>query len=260
MSGTSQCGSCTLCGKSCMILGNYVSCSAAVMSGCTSRRCHYHGNTIKLMCRLIHKIKLTFQQRVLPKDHPDLATSMNNLAMAYRDLGRHKEALKMQEETLAFQQLVFPESHPDIAISTHNLAASYGDLGRHAEALKLKEETLAFEQRMHPEDHPDVAASMRNVAITLFKLGRFADSEVLMKRALLIKFKLFGPKHPDVLQCRENLSALRQGLAAQGNGVAPLTGTGAAPRNTKSPKKVKPNERCPCGSGKKYKKCCMHTA
>ena len=26
----------------------------------------------------------------------------------------------------------------------------------------------------------------------------------------------------------------------------------------KSEKKVGPNDQCPCGSGKKYKKCCMH--
>ena len=26
----------------------------------------------------------------------------------------------------------------------------------------------------------------------------------------------------------------------------------------KSEKKVGPNDPCPCGSGKKYKKCCMH--
>jgi preprotein translocase subunit SecA len=26
----------------------------------------------------------------------------------------------------------------------------------------------------------------------------------------------------------------------------------------KADKKVGPNDPCPCGSGKKYKKCCMH--
>ena len=30
----------------------------------------------------------------------------------------------------------------------------------------------------------------------------------------------------------------------------------AAPKPTPKKKKIKPNDRCPCNSGKKYKKCC----
>ena len=30
------------------------------------------------------------------------------------------------------------------------------------------------------------------------------------------------------------------------------------PREWKSEKKVRPNDKCNCGSGKKYKKCCMY--
>jgi len=37
---------------------------------------------------------LTFRQRVLPADHPNIAFCMNNLAWSYSDLGMHKEALE----------------------------------------------------------------------------------------------------------------------------------------------------------------------
>ena len=46
--------------------------------------------------------------------------------------------------------------------------------------------------------------------------------------------------------------------------VAKETGTGAATNTpvkkqpVRKEKKVGPNDPCPCGSGKKYKKCCMH--
>ena len=39
---------------------------------------------------------------------------MNNLASTYGELGRHEEALKLEEETLAFRKRV-PTDHPDIA-------------------------------------------------------------------------------------------------------------------------------------------------
>ena len=46
--------------------------------------------------------------------------------------------------------------------------------------------------------------------------------------------------------------------------VAKETGTAAAVKSevkkvpVRAAKKVGPNDPCPCGSGKKYKKCCMH--
>ena len=39
---------------------------------------------------------------------------MNNLASTYSDLGRHDDALAMEERVLEFQRRVLPESHPDI--------------------------------------------------------------------------------------------------------------------------------------------------
>ncbi len=43
-----------------------------------------------------------------------LGTTMGNLAVTYRDLGRHQEALMMGEKTLEFWRRVLPENHPQI--------------------------------------------------------------------------------------------------------------------------------------------------
>ncbi len=39
---------------------------------------------------------------------------MNNLAISYSDLGRHNEALAMEESVLEFCRRVLPENHPYI--------------------------------------------------------------------------------------------------------------------------------------------------
>ena len=61
------------------------------------------------------------------------------------------------------------------------------------------------------------------------------------------------------------LVQLRPAQEVKREKVAKETGTTAAQGNTvkKQPvrtaaTKVGPNDPCPCGSGKKYKKCCMH--
>ena len=39
---------------------------------------------------------------------------MINLAAVFSNIGRHEDALAMQEKTLDFQRRVLPENHPDI--------------------------------------------------------------------------------------------------------------------------------------------------
>ena len=43
-----------------------------------------------------------------------LGTTMNYLANTYFALGRHHDALAMQEKTLEFRRRVLPENHPVI--------------------------------------------------------------------------------------------------------------------------------------------------
>ncbi len=43
-----------------------------------------------------------------------LGVSMSNLALAYRALGRHQDALVLQEKSLKCFRLALPENHPQI--------------------------------------------------------------------------------------------------------------------------------------------------
>ena len=60
------------------------------------------------------------------------------------------------------------------------------------------------------------------------------------------------------------LVQVRQQQEVKREWVAKETGTAAATKSqvkkqpVRNTSKVGPNDPCPCGSGKKYKKCCMH--
>ena len=49
--------------------------------------------------------------------------TMSNLAGTYSDLGRHKDALVLQEKTLAMLQRVLPDNHPDIGVCDMTVVA-----------------------------------------------------------------------------------------------------------------------------------------
>ena len=75
----------------------------------------------------------------LGPDHPDTLRSMNDLALSYSALGRHADALKLNEETLALQKAKLGPDHPDTLASMNGLALSYLADGRRGEALSLLE-------------------------------------------------------------------------------------------------------------------------
>jgi hypothetical protein len=46
-----------------------------------------------------------------------LGQAMCNLANTYSALGRHQDALVLQEKSLEFRRRVLPENHPDIGVT-----------------------------------------------------------------------------------------------------------------------------------------------
>ncbi len=46
-----------------------------------------------------------------------LGDAMNNVAATYVLLGRHQDALALQEKTLEFRRRVLPENHPGIGVT-----------------------------------------------------------------------------------------------------------------------------------------------
>ena len=88
---------------------------------------------------------------------------MNNLANTYSDLGRHQDALVMQEKTLEFQRRVLPENHPDIGIACLNLGYSFVKVGDLHRALQCAREALRILQATLPPSHPHVQQAQQLV-------------------------------------------------------------------------------------------------
>ena len=70
--------------------------------------------------------------RVLGNDHPDTLNSRHNLAASYGNVGRHEDALALNQQVLADRVRVLGNDHPDTLHSRNNLAISYTHGGRHS--------------------------------------------------------------------------------------------------------------------------------
>jgi serine/threonine protein kinase/tetratricopeptide (TPR) repeat protein len=138
--------------------------------------------------------------------HPDTLMSMHRLAGSHSALGRHMDALRLNEETLRLRKIILGPDHPDTLTSMNSVANAYRNLGRHAEARKLYEETLALRKATLGPGHRDTLGSMNNLAVNYTALNLHADALKLNEETLELKKATLGPDHPDTLVTMINLA------------------------------------------------------
>ena len=69
--------------------------------------------------------------------HPNVATSLSNLAVLLQDTKRHEEAEPMLRRALEIDEAAFGRHHPNVAIRLNNLAMLLHDMNRNEEAEPL---------------------------------------------------------------------------------------------------------------------------
>ena len=76
------------------------------------------------------------------EEHPDYATSLNNLAGLYKSMGEYAKAEPLYRQALEIRRRVLGEEHPDYATSLNNLAVLYESMGEYAKAEPLYRQAL----------------------------------------------------------------------------------------------------------------------
>ncbi|MDM0110062.1 tetratricopeptide repeat protein [Variovorax sp. J22R24] len=135
---------------------------------------------------MIAKRALEFAENEAGADAPYTATSMNNLAEAYRGMGRYEEAIPLCLQALKINKNAFGLDHPSTATSLNNLAGLYETVGRYERALPLYEQALAIRESLPGPEYPDTAASLNNLAQLYRLMGRYEQALPLFQRALEI--------------------------------------------------------------------------
>jgi Tfp pilus assembly protein PilF len=86
----------------------------------------------------LYQRALAIREKALGADHPDTATSLNNLATLYYHQGRSGEAEPLYRRTLAIREKAQGPDHPSTILSVGNYARFLRERGRPAEAEKLE--------------------------------------------------------------------------------------------------------------------------
>ncbi|MEA5499578.1 FxSxx-COOH system tetratricopeptide repeat protein [Limnoraphis robusta] len=151
---------------------------------------------------------LNITQNRLGQQHPDVATSLNNLANLYYSQGKYEEAEPLYQQALEMYRQLLGQQHPYVATSLKNLASLYKSQGKYEEAEPLYQQALEMYRQLLGQQHPDVANSLNNLAGLYYSQGKYEEAEPLYLQALEMRRQLLGQQHPSVANSLNNLASL----------------------------------------------------
>ncbi|VAW43597.1 hypothetical protein MNBD_CHLOROFLEXI01-4282 [hydrothermal vent metagenome] len=155
---------------------------------------------------------LAIREKVLGADHPDTATSLNNMGFLLQAMGDLPAARPFYERALAIWEKVLGADHPDTANSLNNMGALLRAMGDLPAARPFYQRALAIREKVLGADHPDTATSLNNMGFLLQAMGDLPAARPFYERALAIREKVLGADHPDTVISLNNLSWLYHDL------------------------------------------------
>ena len=138
--------------------------------------------------RLYYERALAIFEQVSGLEHPDTATSLNNLGGLLQAMGDYEVARSYYERALAIREKVLGPQHPDTAQSLNNLGVLLQAMGDYEAARPYYERALALAREIGREDV--IADAHWGLTRVLEKEGRYTEALPLAKETLRIRERL----------------------------------------------------------------------
>lgn len=199
----------------------------------------------------LYQRSLIIRKQVLGHNHPDIATSLNDLARLYRDQGKYEWAIQHYQQALAIReklkdpmaaqslnglatlysiqckyeqaeelmeqvQTIYGDklgpAHPEIARSRYILARLYHLRGNYKQAELLYEQTLTMDEQIWGKNHTNTASCLDDLAKLYYDLGQYKQAEDFYQRSRKIRTEVLVPRHSETATSLHNLASLERDL------------------------------------------------
>lgn len=138
-----------------------------------------------------------------------LATSLGNLAIAYRDQGQFDKALSLHKQSLKLEHQVHDTLHPDLASAYNNIAFTYQQKGDFPKADSLHQIALSMRRKLFPPDHHHIASSLVRLGLLKIKQFHTREAEQYLKEGYDILSSKLPNEHWQVLSAKGGLAVSR---------------------------------------------------
>jgi tetratricopeptide (TPR) repeat protein/class 3 adenylate cyclase len=172
---------------------------------------HEHGQFHYGQSLKHHSAALELNREHLGPQHPDTAGSLQKVAIAYDDMGRHQTAVELLEQTLSIRGQALGTVHPDTASTYHNLAIACRGVNDFEGALRNYHKAVVIRTALHGRMHTDVAASLNNIGNIHDDRGEYDTALDYYRQAYEIWNEVHGARSPRTLTALSNIgNASRQ--------------------------------------------------
>lgn len=161
-----------------------------------------------------HQQALAIREQIWGSDHPDVADSLNKLAMLSRIHNNFEQTERFHRQALAIRKKTLGEEHPATAESLNNLGVLYRIQGKYEQAEPLLQQALDIYKQIQGPEHSDTLMTRLNLAKLYSEQHKYEKAEQLLKQALATSEQVLGPEHPLIAH---NLNLLARLSYEQGN-------------------------------------------
>lgn len=156
----------------------------------------------------LYKEAMTTLAKKLGQDHPEMATSWQQIGELQETLGEYDKAVGLYKKALAILEKKRGPEHPALANILAKLAALCMELEMEKEAVPLYERLVQIREKALRPTHPQLAISLNSLAESYRLQGRYADAEGCYRKTLAINEAIHGPEHPSVAAVLQELAKL----------------------------------------------------
>jgi len=153
---------------------------------------------------------LNIREKVLGKEHPDTATTYNNMATAYQAQGEYECALEYYGKALNIRKKVLGKEHPDTAAIYNNMAGVYQVQYDYKCALEYYVKALNIAEKILGKEHPNTATTYNNIALVYQLQFDYECALGYYMKALNIFENVLGKEHPDTATTYNNIAGVYQ--------------------------------------------------
>jgi eukaryotic-like serine/threonine-protein kinase len=130
---------------------------------------------------------LIIRERVLGREHSEVAASLNGLGEVARLRGQDEDAARLYLQAYSIYEQALGPAYPRLAYPLSNLGLVRRRQGRHQEAAEYFHRAwVVWEQALGPE-HIELAYPLVGLAASYLELGRAAEALPLAERALRLR-------------------------------------------------------------------------
>ena len=141
----------------------------------------------------------SIREQALGVEHPDVLTTINNLADVYTIQSKWNVAEELYKYVLALRTRIFGEGHPAVAQTLQSMAQLSFQLRRYDKTEQLYKQVVSIREKVLGPDHPEVAQSLYGLGYLYYWKWHKNDlAETYLQRALTIYSKAQLPEHPEV--------------------------------------------------------------